>query len=170
MAAQTYLLLPGNPFIYYGEELGLSGQGIDQNKRLPMPWSPDGKGTTLANVAVPGATMSATTLGGTVEEQEKDPNSLLNWYKKVLRLKAKYPDIATSRVKEVTLDNGSLSALNYGKKYTIISNFDSKKSAKVKLTSKMKTKLAESLSTTGKKVQLKGKTLTLPPYSTVILK
>lgn len=82
MAAQTYLLMPGNPFIYYGEELGLTGSGIDQNKRLPMPWSADGADSPKANVAVPGATETATTDGGSVAQQETNPNSLLNWYKK----------------------------------------------------------------------------------------
>lgn len=70
MAAQTYLLMPGNPFIYYGEELGLTGSGIDQNKRLPMPWSADGADSPKANVAVPGATETATTDGGSVAQQE----------------------------------------------------------------------------------------------------
>lgn len=170
MAAQTYLLLPGNPYIYYGEELGLSGSGIDQNKRLPIPWTADGKGSAIASVSVPGATMVATTLGGSAEEQEADPNSLLNWYKKILRIKAKYPDIASSRITEIDMTNSSLSALNYGNKYTVISNFDSQNSAKVTLTSAMKKNLAESLSVTGEKVTLTGKSLTLPAYSTVILK
>ncbi|MDR2976335.1 MAG: alpha-amylase [Streptococcaceae bacterium] len=169
MAAQTYLLLPGNPFIYYGEELGISGSGIDQNKRLPLPWGINNPANTKESVAVPGATESVTTIGGTVEEQEANPNSLLNWYKKVLRIKLRYPEIAQSRISKVDVDNSSISALNYGKKYTIISNFDSKASISLKLTSQMKQKIAERLSVTGAYITLDEKKLTLPPYSTVIL-
>ncbi|MEJ7351052.1 alpha-amylase family glycosyl hydrolase, partial [Staphylococcus epidermidis] len=33
MAAQTYLLMPGNPFIYYGEELGLTDTVKKQNPK-----------------------------------------------------------------------------------------------------------------------------------------
>ena len=34
------LLMTGNAFIYYGEELGMRGAGRDENKRAPMSgWS-----------------------------------------------------------------------------------------------------------------------------------
>lgn len=62
--------------------MGLTGSGIDQNKRLPMPWNAAGTDSPKADISVPGATEIATTDGGSVAQQEANPNSLLNWYKK----------------------------------------------------------------------------------------
>ena len=39
LAAAVYLTLPGTPFIYYGEEIGMTGTGNDETKRKPMQWS-----------------------------------------------------------------------------------------------------------------------------------
>ncbi|MEM1217438.1 MAG: alpha-amylase family glycosyl hydrolase [Bacteroidota bacterium] len=38
LAASILLTLPGNPFIYYGEELGMLGQKPDEHIREPFPW------------------------------------------------------------------------------------------------------------------------------------
>lgn len=170
MAASSYLLLPGNPFIYYGEELGLSGNGIDQDKRLPMPWSPEGKDSPKASVSVPGADMTATTLGGSVAQQEQNPASLLNWYKKILRLKAKYPEIAADRIKNISVSNENLSVINYGQDLTIINNFSSTENTSIKLPKTVVGKiLADTLLIKGGTAELSGNTLTIPAYSTVIL-
>lgn len=32
-------MMNGNVFVYYGEELGMSGSGRDENKRAPFVWS-----------------------------------------------------------------------------------------------------------------------------------
>ncbi len=38
-AAALLLTLPGSPFLYYGEEIGLAGGKPDPNIRTPMPWN-----------------------------------------------------------------------------------------------------------------------------------
>ena len=43
LVASVYLTLPGNPFIYYGEEIGMKGEKPDECIREPFKWSEDGK-------------------------------------------------------------------------------------------------------------------------------
>lgn len=46
MAAGMNLMMSGCTFTYYGEEIGLTGSGIDENKRAPMYWNDSGEGMT----------------------------------------------------------------------------------------------------------------------------
>ncbi|MDR0489200.1 MAG: hypothetical protein LBG99_07400 [Propionibacteriaceae bacterium] len=94
LSAAIYLLMPGNPFIYYGEEIGMVGSGIDQNKRMPMVWS------TTDTTSMPNpphyADYDMSAVVG-VDVQREDPGSLLNFYHEVLELKVKYPAIARGK-------------------------------------------------------------------------
>lgn len=63
--ASLYLLLSGNPAIYYGEEIGMQGAGSDSALRQPMDF------TSAAN-------------------QKADPDSLLNHYTRLLRVRNRY--------------------------------------------------------------------------------
>ena len=84
LSAEMLLALPGNPFIYYGEELGMfgiksSGPYWDETRRLPLvfgddfetSWFPDEFNTNLQNVS----------------EQLNNPSSLLNTYKSMLAVR-----------------------------------------------------------------------------------
>jgi len=78
-AAAILLTLPGAPFIYYGEELGMQNGpgGADEQKRTPMPWSASGGFTTGAPWFgyAPGLTSQ------NVASEATDPNSLLAYYR-----------------------------------------------------------------------------------------
>lgn len=39
------LMMSGNAFLYYGDEIGMKGSGKDENKRAPMLWTADADGT-----------------------------------------------------------------------------------------------------------------------------
>ncbi|NKO01073.1 alpha-amylase family glycosyl hydrolase, partial [Weissella cibaria] len=75
LAAGILLTMPGNPFIYYGEEIGMKGEKPDEYIREPFRWSRDykkGQTTWLDSEYNVGE------YSPSVEEQEADPNSLLN--------------------------------------------------------------------------------------------
>jgi glycosidase len=86
LAAATYLLLPGTPFIYYGEDIGMSGaQGLTDDPfiRGPYSWAGDTQtagfttGKPYRALAVNVATHHATL-------QTQTPNSLRAFYKDLL--------------------------------------------------------------------------------------
>lgn len=106
LAASTYLLLPGNVFIYYGEEIGMLGSGKDENKRLPMLWGTD-EGLTLKPSGADYTEVQDTN----VKDQLKNKDSLLNHYKKVIAIRNKYPDIATATPVAINLGKPGLFAL-----------------------------------------------------------
>jgi len=82
VAAALLLTLPGTPFIYYGQEIGMANatgcQG-DLCRRGPMDW-------------------------GEVEAQRADPGSLLNLYRKLIRLRRDKPALASSCRKRLPTD------------------------------------------------------------------
>jgi glycosidase len=94
MAANLYILTYGNPFIYYGEEIGMKGsratEMTDANRRLAMLW---GDNDTVEDPI--GSTYSEDNqTNGTVKSQLKDKDSLLNHYKKLIMIRKAIPEIA----------------------------------------------------------------------------
>ena len=92
MAQALNLLMSGNAFIYYGEELGMKGSGIDENKRAPMYWSKDENAVGMCEG--PEAMESFDMKFDSLEEQAEDPASIYNYVKDVIRLRNQNPEIA----------------------------------------------------------------------------
>lgn len=87
MAAASYLLLPGTPFIYYGEEIGMASSNAlsgDAALRTPMSWTADAKGFSTAT---PFRALSANVNSQNVTQQLSDSNSLYQHYKQLLALR-----------------------------------------------------------------------------------
>ncbi len=119
LAASIYLLTPGVPFMYYGEEIGIKGTRLsaqtDANRRLPMIWQ---RGSDPWRTNVPPGTdynMADQVRDGAFDLLE-EPFSLVNHYKKVLNVRAHYPFLRTARVAQVTIPNNLLVALKYTSK------------------------------------------------------
>lgn len=94
MAANLYLLSPGSPMIYYGEEIGMRGSrgsaSTDANRRLAMLWGDD---SVLKDPT--GATYdSSKQIQTTVADQMADENSLYRYYCRLIALRHQYPAIA----------------------------------------------------------------------------
>ena len=109
MAASLYLLMPGNSFIYYGEEIGLKGSTKDSTKkdptaRTPIKWSASDDGSAIKNPPGADSSLSQESIDG-VAEQLKDEDSLLTHYRLLLKLKNQNPQIA----------RGTVTACDFGK-------------------------------------------------------
>lgn len=172
MAASMYLLAPGNPFIYYGEEIGMNGSGIDENKRLPMLWSSDdSEGITFPP---PNATQSVDRIEG-VKQQLGDRNSLLKHYSELLRIKAQVPEIARGEI--AVLDTGfsdvAAFSVSYVDKTAYVFHNLSEEKRSFSFSNELwgDSKIVFSVNAAGKgKSRLKNDTLTLPPLSSTIIR
>lgn len=91
--------LPGSPVMYYGDELGMGDNiylGDRSGVRTPMQWS--GERNAGFSSADPGRLYSPviqdplyTYQAVNVEAQERSPSSLLNWVRRMLVLRKRYP-------------------------------------------------------------------------------
>ncbi len=102
MAANLYILGPGSPFIYYGEELGMRGSrgsaNTDANRRLAMLW---GDGDTIRNPI--GTTYSENSqIKDGVAVQINSETSLYTYYKKLIMIRKANPAIARGEYHAVT--------------------------------------------------------------------
>ena len=100
MAAAMYILSPGNAFVYYGEEIGMTGSGDDPNKRTGMYWSATDKKGYVPSI--PGS-KNKDVPDKAADEQIKDENSLQTFYRRVIALKNQNPEIARGKATALTI-------------------------------------------------------------------
>lgn len=91
LAAFLQFTVPGIPFIYYGEEIGMSGRKPDPDLRTPMQWTGEpNAGFTAVGVqpwqAIHGDYSTVNVAGETTRD-----DSLLALYRRLVRLRAASP-------------------------------------------------------------------------------
>lgn len=193
MAASLYMLYPGNPFIYYGEEIGIEAPytTTDAAYRTPMIFDSENLPTIWVNGI--GDVHDDTLLGG-VKQQLADEHSLVNHYKRIIKIKNQNPEIARGKITGAeSFENTAIGAyyVEYeGSKLMIVHNMDADETLEITIADAMITNpvirgdLVASAPTDAEgnfvsyddenaifnHPTLKDGTLTLPPQSTVILK
>jgi alpha-amylase len=112
LAAFTLACLPGTPYIYYGEEIGMaSTRGHpygDIAVRATMSWddsSPHHGFSTARKTFRPPASNADS---HNVMRAEQDPDSLLAWYRQLGALRRQYPALAEGDFKLLTPTPGPL--------------------------------------------------------------
>ena len=90
-AADLLLMLPGTPFLYYGEEIGMPNgpSSKDEDKRTPMRCD-DTKNAGFSSGS-PWYSFSTDDKAITVKAQKALPGSLYNHYKNLIRLRQSQP-------------------------------------------------------------------------------
>src|ERR1043166_3542576 len=108
IAATLLLTLPGLPFIYYGEEIGMTGDKPDPRLRTPMQWSPrPGVGFTTGKPWEDPQPDSMTT---NVAVEDRDLGSLLNLYRRLIHLRKQNEALARGRLVPLSTDNPQVAA------------------------------------------------------------
>ncbi|SFE20672.1 alpha-amylase family glycosyl hydrolase [Spirosoma endophyticum] len=89
VAANLLLTLPGLPYLYYGEEIGMLGMKPDESIREPFLW--DIRARDKQRTSWRRGRYSTSQTVKPVSEQENDPNSLLNHYKRLIQYRNSHP-------------------------------------------------------------------------------
>lgn len=170
-AAAMLLTMPGNPFIYYGEELGMNGAKPDEKIREPFPWK-----------RTPGAAEETTWEPATyrgdgsvsVEAEDESPGSLLNRYRMLISWRQKDAALRSNVIGEYKVDNTSIMAYVRSageEKRLVLHNLSGKPQTVTVAPDKSNpVKYAEIAFTTDEAAELAKEQIMLPPYTTVVLK
>ena len=174
MAAPLNILMSGSAFVYYGEEIGMTGSGKDENKRAPMYWSSDAqaKGMTRGPLDMePQENQFAC-----AQEQMKADDSIYSFYKDTILLRNQNPEIArgtVARLEEVEdQDIAAVSKTYDGKTIYLLYNISETEEKQVEMPASLygELEIAGYLSVDGGEVTMKDGVVTLPSYSVVVLR
>ncbi len=102
------LTLPGMPFLYYGEEIGMSGSGSDPEKRKAMQWENSANAGFSTTAPEMGLESDYSTIN--VASQEADTGSLWNRIRKLSHLRTSYDALQSDVVQTLGSDSHSVVA------------------------------------------------------------
>ena len=108
IAATILLTLPGVPFVYYGEEIGMTGDKPDERLRTPMQWArAPAAGFTKGK---PWEALQPDSFTANVTVEDHVSNSLLKLYRWLIRLRANDIALREGQLEPVATGNESLLA------------------------------------------------------------
>lgn len=170
LAGAMNLLMSGSAFVYYGEEIGMTGSGNDPSKRAPMYWNTQrDSGTTQPP---PECVLPESYPFGSLEEQRFDDDSVYNYYRQLIAIRQAIPAISHGRTTaETALNTGCVSAFRktWGEESCIVLMNISPETSQADLSAYADWTLAASLSAEGTPITLEGTALVLPPNGTAVL-
>lgn len=173
MACGLLMMMNGSPFVYYGEEIGMASKGMkDESKRTAMYWSRTDETGMTEN---PDGAEVMTSAFAPVDEQLTEEDSLLNYYRRALRLRNENPEIARGKITLIeSLCGGSQAAmLKTWRESTVgIVYHTGKESAQITVagTDLEEMKIRGYLTLNGEAAALEEGVLSMPPQSICILK
>ncbi|MDF2456447.1 MAG: alpha amylase catalytic region [Cytophagaceae bacterium] len=100
LGAHLLLTLPGVPYIYYGEEIGMTGTGVDENKRTPLQWNNTAQAGFTAGT--PWRAVNADYTTKNIVSQQADAASIWNNYRKLIALRNNQAALRKGTYKSLT--------------------------------------------------------------------
>jgi len=106
LAASLLYTLPGTPYLYYGEELGMRGQKPDERIREPFPWDQPGRDplqTSWLKVQHNGPEQVAP-----LSVQRNDSTALYHHYRRLIRQRKALPALRSGALAPTTWQQDGL--------------------------------------------------------------
>ena len=170
LAGAMNLLMGGSAFIYYGEEIGMTGSGNDPSKRAPMYWNiARDNGTTNPP---PECELPESYPFGSLEEQLYDDASVYNYYRQAIAIRKALPVISHGvPTVEAALNAGCVSAhrKTWGEESCVILMNVNTEAAQVDLSAYADWTLAATLSANGESVAMEETNLSMAPFGVAVL-
>ena len=170
LAGAMNLFMSGSAFIYYGEELGMTGSGNDPSKRAPMYWNEErDQGTTNPP---PECVLPESYPFPSYEVQKTEDNSIYNYYRQAIAIRQAIPAISHGKTTaETALNLECVSAYRktWGEETAIVLMNISPEAAKADLTGYEGWVLTATLSATSEAISQEENALQLPPWGTAVL-
>ncbi|MEO8192401.1 MAG: alpha-amylase family glycosyl hydrolase [Gemmatimonadales bacterium] len=136
VAAGLLLTLPGFPFLYYGEEIGMTGSKPDPRLRTPMHWKKGpAAGFTTGMAWEP---LQVDSLTANVEAQNNDRNSLLNYYRTLIHLRSANPALGSGDFVPLATGNDGVAAYlrrKGSRNVVIVANLGTSRTSRIALSS-----------------------------------
>lgn len=171
MAQGIAMMMGGNYFLYYGDEIGMKGSGDDENKRCPMQWSTEDAKGMCDSIATKDIDM----IYGSVQEQMEDGNSIYWFVREGLKLRKAFPEIAggaNALVEELSDDDVAALLKDYsGSQLLVLMNLSETEQtidlSQIQLNGKAggKAELSGMLITGESAVRADGGSVTMPAFS-----
>lgn len=108
LAASLLFTLPGSPYIYYGEEIGMLGRKPDPFIREPFLWDEKSKDTARTTWEKPSFSTDSTVTP--LFLQIPDENSIFNHYRQLIRLRNNSAALTSGDLLPVTIADASIAA------------------------------------------------------------
>ncbi|TCR71036.1 alpha-amylase family protein [Rhizobium sp. BK376] len=119
MAYSLMFSLPGTPVLRYGDEIGM-GDDLSlperQCARTPMQWSTEPQAGFTKSTASVLRVISGGPYGYehiNVAHQRKNPESMLNWMERLIRMRKEAPEIGWGDYRPVNADQSGVLAIKY---------------------------------------------------------
>jgi len=166
-AISILMTLPGTPYIYYGEEIGMLGVKPDEHIREPFLW--DSKGKDPGQTHWIDAVYSSEKRVKPLSTQLNDTSSLYHFYRQWIHRRNASHVLSYGELKNTEIRNSKVISFirsNETESYLVLHNISSKL---------VNLKLPETVSTykhiyyTSSEASIDHNQCTLPPHSTLIL-
>jgi maltose alpha-D-glucosyltransferase/alpha-amylase len=119
LAYSLMFTLPGSPVLRYGDELGMGDDlSLPEREcaRTPMQWSTEPHGGFTKSDKPASRVISGGPFGFehvNAAQQRRDPNSLLNWTERIIRMRKEVPEIGWGDFQVIALRDPSILVMRY---------------------------------------------------------